>query len=187
MNPPDLFRQSIDESRRVSKRMHPSRKWTPLKQTGTYADDQKLKYRGKSNGQVEGWTNDLYEITVRRYSDGWAFDETMPWVYIGIAAVDGAARHDWRDMQKIKNQICGPEWEAVEVFPAESRLIDPSNYYLLFCAPKIPIGRFTSRQIADPSNSLAPQRGWAPGEQPRDSGKFLERRESLDERLARLL
>lgn len=152
-----------------------------------HALGQKLKYPGDCNGTIEEWRNDLYLITVRRYDNGWFFDPASPWVYIGIAAMDGAARHDWRDMQRIKNDICGAEWEAAELFPAESRLMDPSNYYLLFCAPKIPIGRLHGRQIADPSNSLAPQRPWAAGEQPPDSGKFLEGHESLETRLDRLM
>lgn len=155
--------------------MHPSRKWLPVKRAEDVRDDDPGKYPGTTTGFVEIWENDLYEINVRRYSDGWPLDDDSQWVYIGIAAKDGAARHDWRDMQRIKNDICGPEWNAIELFPAESRLMDPSNYYILFCAPQIPIGLDGGRNIAGPGNTLAPQRGWAPGEEPVDSGRFLER------------
>lgn len=44
--------------------------------------------------------------------------------------------HDWRVMQGIKNALVGPEAEAVELFPAESRLVDESNQFHLWCFPE---------------------------------------------------
>jgi hypothetical protein len=38
---------------------------------------------------------------------------------------------DWRDLQAIKNQLVGCECEAVQLFPAESRLVDSANQYHL--------------------------------------------------------
>jgi hypothetical protein len=38
----------------------------------------------------------------------------------------------WRDLQRIKNDLVGPECEAVQLFPAESRLVDTSNQYHLY-------------------------------------------------------
>jgi len=35
---------------------------------------------------------------------------------------------DWRDIQAIKNRIAGPEAEAIELFPAESRVVDNQNW-----------------------------------------------------------
>jgi len=87
---------------------------------------------------------------------------------LGIYCADGEPRHDWRDFQRIKNQLCGPEWEALELYPAESRLIDPSNYYLLWCAPKIPIGMYEGRRFLDSTTCLAPQRDWAKGDEPQE-------------------
>lgn len=170
----DSFQESVIQARAISKRMHPSRKWQPVKHVENLTDEDPGKYPGTTNGTVEIWENDLYEINVRRYLDGWPFAHKSRWIYIGIAALDGAARHDWREMQRIKNEICGPEWDAIELFPAESRLLDPSNYFILFCAPKISIGLNGGRNISGPSNTVAPQRGWAQGEEPADSGRFLE-------------
>lgn len=42
---------------------------------------------------------------------------------------------DWRDKQAIKNQIAGPECEAAEVYPAESRVVDTSNWSHLWVLP----------------------------------------------------
>jgi hypothetical protein len=43
--------------------------------------------------------------------------------------LDGQAIHDWRELQRIKNEIVGDEIEAVELYPAESRLLDTANWY----------------------------------------------------------
>ena len=59
---------------------------------------------------------------------------------LSITALDNSAKHDWRDFQQLKNMLIGEEWEAVELYPAESRLVDPTNRFYLWCAPK---GTFT--------------------------------------------
>jgi hypothetical protein len=58
---------------------------------------------------------------------------------------------DWRDVQWIKNQLLGPEIEAVQVFPAESRLVDTSNQFYLYAFPagyRIPFG-FDERMVTE--------------------------------------
>jgi len=83
-------------------------------------------------------------------------------VRISISALDNSARHDWREFQQIKNELVGEEWEAVELYPAESRLKDPSNRFYLWCFPKgeLKIGWFDHRVIARSSESIAPQRAF---------------------------
>jgi len=44
----------------------------------------------------------------------------------------------WQALQNIKNDICGPEREAVELYPAESRRVDAANQYHLWV---LPVGR----------------------------------------------
>jgi hypothetical protein len=53
-------------------------------------------------------------------------------IILAIRREDRRPIIDWRDVQWIKNQILGPEIEAVQLFPAESRLVDTSNQYYLF-------------------------------------------------------
>jgi hypothetical protein len=139
----------IKKAREISAKLRPSRKWQPMKLVPFTTPDGAACYE-----------NNIYSSTVRRHAQGWAFGGG-PWVEIGIYCPDGEARHDFRDMQCIKNDICGPEWEAIELFPAESRLLDPSNYYTMWCAPTINIGRFVPRTIATPETCIAPQRGWS--------------------------
>ena len=111
----------------------------------------------------ERWTNDIYVVTVRRWTHDPVFGTRGGMIQIGINSHDGTARHDWRDFQAIKNQIAGGECEAFELYPAESRLLDPSNYFTLWCFPglnRIKVGHAT-RRVLNADEALAPQRGFA--------------------------
>jgi len=146
--------ESISKARQVSARIKPSRAWETMKPDGKVYPDP-----DRSGRNVLFYSNRLYAATVRQFDDGWPLGGG-PWAQIGVYCPDGEPRHDWRELQCIKNDIVGPEWEGIELFPAESRLLDPSNYYLLYCAPKIPIGKYCGRTIMLAENCIAPQRGW---------------------------
>lgn len=142
----------VKQARDISARLRRSREWETLVRidSGDYPDD---------SGPVEVWENTTYQVTVRRHVNGWPFGGGA-WCQIGISSHDGEARHDWRDFQKIKNDVCGTDWEGVELFPSEARIMDPSNYYMLWCAPAIPVGKYEGRILADENSCIAPQRGW---------------------------
>ena len=59
----------------------------------------------------------------------------------------------WRDKQAIKNMLVGPEHEAVELFPAESRLMDTANEFWLWVlenkSRRFPVGFHTGRMVSD--------------------------------------
>lgn len=139
---------TLAETRRLSMSLKPSRKWQKLART---------QIPGPPGAEV--WTNYIYEVNVWRHQEGWVLGGG-PWTCLGISSKDGEARHDWRDFQRIKNDVVGPEWEAVELYPSEARLLDPSNYYYLWCAPSVPVGKFCPRVVMGPAQSIAPQRGW---------------------------
>lgn len=71
----------------------------------------------------EIWLNDLYQVVVHRFEN---------YVHLNIRRVDGYPGRDWRHFQQIKNELVGEECEGVELYPAESRLVDQSNKYHLF-------------------------------------------------------
>jgi hypothetical protein len=109
------------------------------------------------------WVNDIYHVTLRRVIDR-VFGSAQGVIQLGINTHDGTARHDWREFQAIKNQLAGDECEAFELYPAESRLLDPSNYYTLWCFPgikRLKVGREDGRRVWDADEALAPQRGFA--------------------------
>lgn len=110
------------------------------------------------------WSNDVYQATTLERHDGWT--------YISFKRHDRAAVRDWRHFQAIKNECCGAEREAVELFPAESRLIDESNQYHLYVAPEgmtLPFGDHSGRSVITPAelrsrpHGKARQREWQPG------------------------
>jgi hypothetical protein len=110
----------------------------------------------------ETWINDIYNVVLRRKPDK-VFDTRQGMIQLGIHTLDGAARHDWREFQWIKNQLAGEECEAFELYPAESRLLDPSNYYTLWCFPgvkRIKVGVDGPRRVWNAGEALAPQRGF---------------------------
>lgn len=124
---------------------------------------EKLRYEGKEDSgsglQYEVWENDRYYCSVRRFKKGW-FLKNRPYIVIGISNADKSARHDWRDFQAIKNDICGRDWEAVELYPAESRHKDPSNRFYLWCCEKglLDFGLPGGRLVLDADEAVAPQR-----------------------------
>lgn len=72
------------------------------------------------------WQNKIYTVSV--FFDG-------PVTHLSIKRNDRESVHDWRDLQELKNAICGPEREAVEIYPAESRRVDMRNQYHLWVLP----------------------------------------------------
>ena len=81
------------------------------------------------------------------------FGEIVP-TYLSVKRIDREPFHDWRAMQRIKNSVLGPEWEGVEIYPAESRLVDTSNQYHLFCWQRtFPIFIFNSRKVLTPADA----------------------------------
>jgi hypothetical protein len=115
--------------------------------------------------------NDVYQVNVRRVEvPGWG--ECM---HLSIKRLDRQPVTDWRDKQWIKNQSAGPEAEAVELYPAESRLVDTANQFHLFCIPpghRFPFG-FESRMVSQAEIEMAPgkspvQRPFAPHVMPPD-------------------
>lgn len=117
---------------------------------------------------TEIWINRLYQVTVRKMEG---------LTHLSIHRHDRAAVRDWRHLQQIKNEVCGGEREAVELYPAESRLVDASNEYHLWVFPegtRLPFGMAdglitSAAQTADFNRGLpngqgkGRQRDWQPG------------------------
>ena len=129
----------------------PSLPWEPLYRLGNTHVDGITDY--------ETWENTRYSCSVRRFKNGF-FIRNRPYIVIGISHAHGSAGHDWRDFQAIKNDICGKEWEGIELYPAESRLKETSNCFYIWCVEKgvLKFGLPGGRLIYTPDQALAPQR-----------------------------
>jgi hypothetical protein len=96
------------------------------------------------------WTNNLYVVIVKPLDGGGT--------HLSIRRQDRAACRDWRHFQQIKNQLCGAEREAIELYPAESRVVDTANQFHLWVMPEcvqLPIG-WTERCVRGPDECLVP-------------------------------
>lgn len=101
--------------------------------------------------QDDVYKNDVYQVNIRWKSTNHAFGDEVEIVHLSIKRIDRAPIHDWRDLQHIKNELVGPECEAMELYPAESRRVDTANQYHLWVLPKgefFPVG-WTGRLVMD--------------------------------------
>jgi len=74
------------------------------------------------------FVNDTYRVKMRK---------CPPLVHLDLSRHDGKPITCWRDLQQIKNELVGPECEGVELFPAESRLVDTANQYHLWVVEEV--------------------------------------------------
>ena len=117
--------------------------WKPLERTVPHRNGVPIDIEGEIQ-----YANDLYVCTVRDLHPN--HEDTPPAKHISIRRQDREPCRDWRDFQRIKNQLAGPEWTAVEIYPAESVKVDGANQYHLFAfdVPHLGFG-FTRRIVAN--------------------------------------
>jgi hypothetical protein len=93
--------------------------------------------------------NDRYTVTITRRAD-------RSIEVLSIRRNDRGADFPWRDLQRMKSELAGDEVEAVELFPAESRLMDTANQRWLWCLPpgqKFPFGYRAPRNVSGPEEA----------------------------------
>lgn len=115
----------------------------------------------------EVFVNSRYHVFVHRLS---AVDPTSTdvCVHLSIKRNDRREIRDWRDFQRIKNELVGPEWEGIELYPAESRLVDAANQYHLWVFNyRLPIG-FPGRVVSEATYGGSVQRPWDDDAKPPD-------------------
>lgn len=107
------------------------------------------------------WINSRYQVNIREVTSDNGKPSSPPVLHLSIKRRDKQPIHDWRDLQRIKNELVGPECEAVEIYPAESRLVDTSNQFHLWVfndpAFRFPLG-FNERLVLERPGGHAVQR-----------------------------
>lgn len=73
--------------------------------------------------------NDLYVVLVRPLDTAWGKVQHL--------AIRTASHLEppWRDKQRIKNSLFGPEYAAVEVMPPQDELVDEADMYHMWVLP----------------------------------------------------
>jgi hypothetical protein len=143
----------------------PQKRWRPLERAAKIAPTperidalrREALALGMDPSRVDGlveadremWMNDRYTVTVRRHDEGWIRS-------LSVRRNDRGPDIPWRDLQRIKSELAGDEAEAVELFPAESRLVDTANQRWLWCLPpgaRVPIGWEQGRIVGGPEGA----------------------------------
>jgi hypothetical protein len=109
---------------------------------------QKVSAELPAGLEGEVFTNSRYQV-IKRFVGAGGFG---PLWHLSVKRLDKEAVHDWRDLQRIKNELVSPEAEGIELYPAESRLVDGSNQYHLwvFESFRFPFG-FDERLVSEAS------------------------------------
>lgn len=93
-------------------------------------DDEFAKKMYEENGKEVCFKNDKYTVLVSDYEpEDSAFLLPQEMIWLSIRRNDREPVTDWRELQQIKNILVGPENEGLQLFPAESRLVDSSNQF----------------------------------------------------------
>lgn len=121
------------------------------------------------------YTNGIYVVIVTPMVPKDDADPPPPaMVRLSIRREDRGPLHDWRHLQWIKNDLVGQQCEALEIYPAEERLVDTANQLWLwaFTDPTFRIGfGFQERLIGDGATraSRAVQRPFSVERRPADA------------------
>lgn len=119
--------------------------WSKAVRASTGCSDEQL--RNLYNDEFlagETWINDIYVVIHTKIVNGVE--------HLSIRRKDRKPCRDWRDFQQMKTQLCGAEREGVEIYPAESRVIDTANQFHIWVLPighTMPVGYFFGRHVTD--------------------------------------
>jgi hypothetical protein len=80
------------------------------------------------NEPMEMWKNHRYTVIVGRDDNGHV-------EHISLRRNDRKPTMPWRDLQRIKTELAGADAEAIELFPAEDRVVDCANQRHLWVWP----------------------------------------------------
>lgn len=82
---------------------------------------------GPAGGQI--WKSTAYQAIVTDIGD-------TGWTWLSIKKLGKGTIRKWRELQRIKTALVGPDRDAVELFPAEWRHVDSANQYHLWVLPE---------------------------------------------------
>ena len=151
---------------------------------------------------AQRWSNSRYIVALypperNPTPDGWPGV-----VHLSFKHHANVAITDFRDMQQIKNELVGPEAMALQIFPAESQLVDGANQYHLWILvpdtwpevpdgaewPWLPVGFREGRHVDDVAPTGGRQRSFAQHVDllDQDRAKAEETRPRIAERIAEM-
>ncbi len=156
---------------RLKKKLSEQPEWTDFVMGPAGNDPEHVRIHGVP------WYNSRWQVWIRGnratgFPDPHDPDGRLRVTHLSIKRHDRdvVLGKDWRDFQRIKNELCGEECEAFEIYPAEVRLVDTANQYHLWVLPSgmhFPIG-YNERLVAEETQDEARQRPFEDGAKPDD-------------------
>jgi hypothetical protein len=105
---------------------------------GCSRKEAKAQYNRLKKDEI--FVNDLYQVNIDREPPNNIHPNL---IHLSIKRRDKEPIHDWRHLQQIKSMLCGDDCEGLELYPAESRVLDTANQFHIWVLPpglKIPVG-----------------------------------------------
>jgi hypothetical protein len=139
----------------------PADNYYPIKVEGMSDEDHQQAVDFRKNSLR--YENNIYQVNITEVKDG----ADNSWQWLSIKRRDRSVVRDWRELQRIKTELCGAEREAIEIYPPESQLIDSANQFHLWVMPEgmnAPVGFRYGRDVMTPSEATkvgAKQRAFA--------------------------
>lgn len=85
---------------------------------------------------------DVFSVFVRKVPIG-----TGNVLHLAVASMSGE-RPTFHEMMRIKNEMCGPEHTAVEVYPPEAEVVDGADMFHIWVLPgPLPFGLWTGGNV----------------------------------------
>lgn len=84
---------------------------------------------------INGWLNNIFSVQEYHYGGSEARNDYFHWPRIMVKRHDSKPTVTWAEMQRIKNELFGPEMMAIQLFPQESELVDVANMYWMYLVP----------------------------------------------------
>lgn len=155
-----------DERAEVISLSTEERQWTKFERATHYEDNTGTHPLDPDDFILR---NNIYQVSVVEINRATVFGKIT---WLSIKRIDQQPIHDWRDLQRIKNELVGELVEAVELYPSEARLVDICNQYHLWCfvdGYRFPFGYRSRLVIEEPDrDGLAVQRPWDDTSRPKD-------------------
>ena len=117
------------------------------------------------------WLNSRYQVQQRELGAGMT--------YLSIKRLKKEAVHDWRELQRVKNDLCGEQREGMELYPAMARVVDTANSYHLFVLPLGTVFNVGFVHGAEVHDDLSDSYQWGEGRQ-RPLPSWMPRTKPLD-------
>jgi hypothetical protein len=142
----------------------PTATWTPFVQTAVgvaglnsegitttaahlgVAPDVIYRQAAETFAEAKWYRNNLFLVGVR------PAEQPDGWLHLLVKRCDDSLAIGWPDLQRIKDEIVGPECEAVELFPANARLIHMGDTRHMWANPdpndRLHVGMHVGRHVA---------------------------------------